>query len=574
MKRLPPLLILLCSAAGMAAAAPPPRPDLLRFDNDDQLHGAFQGVRDGAVVWQREDLAAPGLFKTGTIRKIILRGARPLVSTGDLPHVVLVNGDRLPGTLAALNDKTVTVNTSFAGMLQLPRDCVSAVAPMPLGTPVRYYGPYSEDGWLMLHPAYPDGLPPLKPKPAADPEQSDPKEAADPKDAADAKDEAPKEADAKDDADAKEADAKNEDDQGDDSKEGPPPDPDTIPRWEFSGAAWYSNPKKGSTPLVRKSGMGDRSVLRFDVAWRDRLMVGVVFHADFARPPEAKDDAGDADDADDAGKKRRREIDLMRRLSMGDPSGLASLFGNCYMLQLNPGYASLARCTLGEDGVAKVDRLPMNQSGPRLKEFGRATFELRCDRPKGTIALLVDGERSMEWQEPVDPDNPDESPGYAGKGGGFGFYTQSTGSPVRVSDVAVADWNGNPDSARSLDADDRDVVLLTNGTDRYSGKITGLENGKLRLTGKFGDFVFPLAEVAEFRFARNTLSEAPEPAAGNIGVRLDPLGRVSGKPLSGDARTLRLATPYAGEIEVSLDNAVMLDFLSSTNYLDDWDDPL
>lgn len=560
MKYLLSSLLLLGSAAALAAAPAPPRPDLLRFENGDQLHGAFQGIRDGAVVWQREDLAAPGQFQTKTIRKIILRGARPQVAAGGLAHVELVNGDRLPGTLVALDDKTVTVNTSFAGVLRLPRDCVSAIAPMPLGSPVRYYGPYAEDGWLMLHPAYPDGLPPLKPKPAA----AVAAESSTEKAAAPAADEAGE--NAGENADEKAA----EDIDPAAATEADLLDPDTIPRWDFSGTAWYWSHKKGCTPLARKSGMSECSVLRFDLAWRNRPLLGVVFHADFAHPPEVE---AQPDDGADADNRRRRQRDLMGRLNMGDPTGLVPLFGNCYMLQINAGYIALLRCSLDAKGVAKIERMPLTKSDIRIGDGDSASFDLRCDRPKGTIVLQVNGERAMEWQEPTDPDDPDAVPEYAGKGAGFGFFTLADSSLLRVSEVAVADWNGNPDSARSMNVGDRDVVLLTNGTDRYSGNISGLADGKLQLTGKFGDFVFPLAEVAEIRFGRDSLSQAPEPAADSIGVRLEPHGRVSGKLLSGDAHSLRLATPFAGEIEVNLDGAVILDFDSSTNYLDNWDDP-
>ena len=48
---------------------------------------------------------------------------------------------------------------------------------------------------------------------------------------------------------------------------------------------------------------------------------------------------------------------------------------------------------------------------------------------------------------------------------------------------------------------------------------------------------------------------------------------MSGKPVSGDNRKMRLISPYAGEIEINLDHAVMLDFEPSTTYLDDWDQP-
>ncbi len=556
------LAAIMGAAPGWLAAAPQqPRPDLLRFENGDQLHGSFQGIKEGLLaVWQREDLAAPSEFKTDKVHKIILRGARPLAAAGSLGHVALVNGDRLPGKLLALDDETVTVGTTFAGVMKIPRKLVGMVAPSPLGSAVQYYGPYSEEGWQMINLAYPDGIPPLDPAAA--------KAAEDRKKAENAKD---KPAD-KDEEEARDEDVEQDGEAAEaDGKEKAALDPNEIPRWDFSGAAWYWSEKKGATALVRRSGMNDRSVFRFDLAWRNRLMLCVVFHADFAKPPKEKE--GDKDDEEEEGgeaAKQRAKMELMNRMGMGDTSGLARLFGNCYVLQINSGYAMLLRCTLDEDGEPKMDRLQMNNSSLRLTEMGAASFELRCDRRKGVIALHVNGDRAIEWSEPGLDEAPD---GYAGKGAGFGFFTQMENSLVRVSDVVVADWNGNPDSARSMQTDEQDVVLLANGTDRYSGRITGFRDDKLMLTGRFGDFAFPLGEVGEFRFAGKNLSEAADPEAGSIAVRLDPLGRVSGKPVSGDNRKMRLISPYAGEIEINLDHAVMLDFEPSTTYLDDWDQP-
>ena len=108
-------------------------------------------------------------------------------------------------------------------------------------------------------------------------------------------------------------------------------------------------------------------------------------------------------------------------MGSGDVSGLAGLFGNCYVLQINSGYAMLLRCTLDEKGMPKMDRLQMNNSGLRLTEMGAASFELRCDRAKGrspctSMAIARWNGRSRDSDE--DPD------GYAGKGGGFGFFPQ------------------------------------------------------------------------------------------------------------------------------------------------------
>lgn len=535
-------LPLLASIPCVLAATPlQPRQDLLRFVNGDQLHGTFQGMKPGGTaVWQRPDLTAPGEFKSTQIQKIILRAGRPDKSNESLAHVALINGDRIPGTLVALDDEMITMDTTFAGVMHIPRKLVGMVAPQPLGGRVLYHGPYSEDGWLMTNVEFPDGIP----APAAEDKNTD--KDKDKPAAEDAK------AAADDPADGDEEDTKAKGTQK-----------TAIPRWDFSGAAWYWNQKHGCTPLVRKTGMTDRSILRFNLAWHNRLMVCLAFHADFVRPAKAAAKDGDDQKAKDEAKRRM----MQNGFGPGDTSCYPLLFGNSYVLQINSGYAVLLRCGFDEKGNPTMERIQVNNPSIRLSETGAATFELRCDRLKGTILLYVDGEFAMQWSEPA----LGEDAGYAGKGGGFGFLTQMENSPVRVSDVVVAEWNGMPDSARSMQVDDQDIVLLANGTDRFSGKVTACQDGKLHLHGKFGNFTFPLEQIAEVRFAADSLSKPEEASAERIIVRLDPIGNISGKPLSGDASCLKLLTPYAGEIALKLESAVILDFQPSNNFLDDWD---
>jgi hypothetical protein len=557
-------ILLLAGTPWLLGAAPvAPRQDLLRFVNGDQLHGSYQGIKEGMLaVWQRDDLTKPGEFKSAQIQKIILRAGRPAKSNEALAHVALINGDRVPGTLIALDDETVTMETTFAGVLRIPRKLVGMVAPVPLGGRVLYHGPYSEDGWLMINPNFPDGIP--APSPAADKDQDRVADDA----AEEAADQDPFAADPpvveEDPAAPEEAAAPEDAGDGKAVENVKGTKEAAIPRWDFSGAAWYWNQKQGSTALVRKSGMTDRSILRFNLAWRNRLMLCLAFHADFTRPPKAAaGDEGEEEKAKDEAKRRM----MMNGIGPGDTSSFPQMFGKSYVLQINSGYAILLRCGFDDKGNPTMERLQVNNPSIRLAETGSATFELRCDRLKGTILLYVDGEFSMQWSEP----GVDEVGGYAGRGGGIGFVTQMENSPVRVSEVAIAEWNGMADSARSMQVDDQDIVLLANGTDRFSGKVTGFQNGKLRLQGKFGTFNFPLEEIAELRFAANSLSKAEESNDERIIVRLDPIGNITGKPLSGDANTLKILSPYAGEISLKLESAVILDFQPSNNFLDDWD---
>ncbi len=528
----------LLSLAGFAAAAE--FPDLLRFTNGDQLHGAFLGIKEGPqAIWRHDDLAAPVDFKTAQLRHIILHGGRPLKPLASLSHLGLVNGDRIPGTITGITGDTIILDTPYAGVLRIPRKQVSMLAPNPLGGRVYYHGPFVEDEWKMAHPSYPDGLPPST-------AEGDKKKAED----ADKKDPGKK------DADKKIVD-KNDPDKNDDPAE--KKDVDQPGRWVFSGSAWYWQNKRAGTALIRETGMPDRAILRFDLAWKNRLSVAFGFHADFARPKPAE------------GEENKGGGGKGRPFVPGDSGDLPRLFGNSFVLQLHSSYLMLYRTSVDAEGKGSVERIQLNNNNNlRLAEMSQAKVEVRSNRHTGGITLFINDEFVAQWSENgvAGHDGGD----FAGKGSGFGFLVQGDDTPVRISDIVVSEWNGMPDSARSLQVDDQDVILMANGTDRFAGQVGRLdEHGKVLFEGRHGQFQFPLDEVAEIRFARDRLAPVADEPAENFVVRLSPVGSISGRPVSGDGSMIGIVNPIAGELNLSLESAVMLDFNSSKQIIDDWD---
>jgi hypothetical protein len=500
------LVISWISGATFLAAAE--SSDLLRFSNGDQLHGQFQGIQAGPqAVWRHDDVSAPVDFKTSQLRHVVLRGGRPMKPLSSLSHVALVNGDRLPGKITGMDAETIILETSYAGVLKIPREQVAMLAPSPLGGRLQYHGPFLEDEWKMSNASYPDGMPSVTPDP---------------------------EGKAKDDRD--------------------------LPgRWIFSGSAWYWPGKRSGTALLRENAMPDRSILRFDLAWKSRLAIAIGFHADFVKPKLAEEVNHDAQ------IQRRGPL----KFAPGDSTILPMVFGNSYVLQIFSTHMMLFRTTVNEDGGPSVERVQINGNSIRLGDTGKATLEIRSNRRTGEISLFINEEFVVQWSEGAA--GPRDSGSYAGKGNGFGFVVQTEDSSVKISDVMVGEWNGMPDSARSLQVDEQDIVLLANGTDRFSGKVDSFSDGKLSLSGKYGRFQIQLDDIAEIRFARNRLAKEAGAAADNLTIKFSPLGRISGRPLAGTAGSIRLLHPVCGEIDLKLESAVMLDFKPSTNLIDDWD---
>ena len=331
-------------------------------------------------------------------------------------------------------------------------------------------------------------------------------------------------------------------------------------RWKFSGSAWYWDNKAYGTALFKQQGLPDRAVLRFDLGWRNRLSIAIAFHADFAKPKLVEENVPKAEPV-----RKMNPRDFVP----GDSNILPLIFGNSYVLQIYSTNMMLFRTSVDGPAGPTAERVQIVGNGIRLGDSGKATMEVRSNRLNGEIALFINDEFVVQWNEASTGELDRDQ--FAGKGNGFGFVVQTEETPVKISDVMIAEWNGMPDSARSLQVDEQDIVLLANGTDRFAGDVGSLKSGKLDMSAKYGQFQFELDDVAEIRFARNRVSKTSDPDPKEVAVRLSPFGKISGLVVSGDRKSVKLVNPIAGEMNVNLESAVMLDFNSSNNYLDDWD---
>jgi hypothetical protein len=70
----------------------------------------------------------------------------PASATPATHSVLLVNGDEIPGVLVSLDDKTLLLDTWYAGKLSIPRNMVKGITSLS-GPLVTYEGPASIDGW-------------------------------------------------------------------------------------------------------------------------------------------------------------------------------------------------------------------------------------------------------------------------------------------------------------------------------------------------------------------------------------------------------------------------------------------
>ncbi|NIP96615.1 MAG: hypothetical protein GWO24_25545, partial [Akkermansiaceae bacterium] len=392
---------LLLATAGPSVSQTPPhgREDLLRFLNGDSLHGEFAGIADGGEIrWRHGSARDPMVLDASKLRRLAFNGGRAPRALQTPSHVLLNDGDRIPGRITSLDGEKLTLETEFAGLATIPRGSIRQIAPNPHGGALHYVGPFARDDWTVLEP-----------------EEDQSAEAGKPEK---------------------------------EKSEAPAGEPDTDEpggeaAWVFGGGAYYSN---GQLPIAVDARMPDKTRIRFTLAWRDRLHAVVAFHATLEQPPRPEQPEEPA--ARD-GKKAAGARGLRR--DHGSSSGFATTYGHSYVLTISSTYAQLHRCDFSEEGAPDMSRLPSSGSTLRLDEAGEVPFELRCDRENATVALFANGRYVSQWED---------GEGYAGTGSHLAFACQNSTSRLRVSDVMVTSWNGLMDSAQSMEVDDRDVVLL------------------------------------------------------------------------------------------------------------------
>ena len=480
--------------------------DLLRFRNGDSLHGAFLGLGDGELRWRHSEAVEPITLRTDKIRRLSFHGGRARKNLRSPSFVQLSDGDRIPGTLVSLGLERLEIDTEFAGRVSIPREFVSQIAPAPHGGHVQYIGPFSDGEWNIITPPE---LPATTDNPEENPEEN--------------------------------------------KEEAEEQDPPEAP-WVFSGGAYYSN---GQLPIAVDTHAGDRSRIRFTLAWRNRLNTAIAFHATMERPDQANEE-GDEKENDEERKQAPNAGSKFKE-------GFAYTYGHSYVLTIYSNYAQIYRCDFTEDGNADIDRLSNSSANLRLDEAGQAEFEIRCDRPAGTIALFANGRFVSQWTD---------RQGYVGSGSHLAFASQNSSARLRISDVLVTGWNGMMDSAQSMETEDRDVVLLTNGTDRFSGKLESLQDGQFLIKGTYAEMKVPADEIQEIRLASSNQTEEDEEWASRQRLRLllKPHGRLTLSPIKANADTLRGRHPALGEINLNLRYAGLMEFSFGSSILDSWDD--
>lgn len=496
--------------------------DLILFHNGDLMHGTFGGM-DRGLLWQRADIEQPIRFSLPHVKQIIFNSSRRLPLDQNTSFITLTSGDRIPGEIISLDEKTLTLKSSIMGELALSRNLIRSISPNPFGGNLHYLGPYHSDGWLTLAPL--------------------------------------------------ETENKKEEEKEDTPQHS---------SWVHSGTSFYS---QDTAPLILADAqLPDIGRISFNIAWKGRLSIALALHSDLTRISPTKEDHQDAHQEENdeepipATLIRESVLDYRKGNSFqsipwvdSQKKNYSELFGTGYTLSIQSGYPTLTRNYFSETGAPRQSRLNTTRSSTSLGESGEAQIEIRFNREKSLIFLYINGIYSNQWND---------LSGYLGQGRALGFVNRSASSKVRISELAISSWGGVTDSIRSLEHPERDIVQLTNGADRFSGKLSHIHEGLAHFKTRYSKIRIPVSDLSLINFSEADLLD-PEGEENEIPFHLlddlvtiayQPHGLIKVIPLSANPTTLTAHSPFLGKVNIDISSALLLQFSDSSPDLSSWFD--
>ena len=131
------------------------------------------------------------------------------------------------------------------------------------------------------------------------------------------------------------------------------------------------------------------------------------------------------------------------------------------------------------------------------------------------------------------------------------LYTSNSNSYI-VNDIVVSSWNGVTDPAASMEHSERDIVLLTNGTDRYSGDAIKLIENKLLLKGPYAELFIPTDQIQSLALLKKDQKELPTRTEDDVTIRFHGSGRITGTLSKGPEGRIIVDTKALGKLTIDL----------------------
>ncbi len=233
--------------------------------------------------------------------------------------------------------------------------------------------------------------------------------------------------------------------------------------WKYKSGGFYAT---RSASIARDLKLPDIAKIECDITWKGMLYLAIALYTDYMHP-----------------------VNLQSKETGPD-------FGGFYSLQLNNYTANL---------------LPVTKNDP-LRYLGQASvqafsqknkihMDIRVNKPKRAIALLVDGVLVKEW---IDTEE------FVGKGTGMRIVHQGQGS-IKLSNLRVSEWNGQFEEKPSPTPNSKeDIAKLQNG-DKVVGLLQTIRDGKMTFGPTGGTALdIPLNRVKLLEMAAQRAGRADE----------------------------------------------------------------
>jgi len=125
-----------------------PTEGVIRFRNGDSLHGVLEQIdATGQVAWRHTEASEPLRFSLQNVMQISLAGVGRNESAGATAAVSLTNGDTLRGAVKSLDEATLTLDTWYAGTMQIKRVMIRRITPLLGGEAIVMEGLGSLADW-------------------------------------------------------------------------------------------------------------------------------------------------------------------------------------------------------------------------------------------------------------------------------------------------------------------------------------------------------------------------------------------------------------------------------------------
>lgn len=320
----------------------------------------------------------------------------------------------------------------------------------------------------------------------------------------------------------------------------------TTPGWIFSSAAWTNT---SFEPLRADFDLPASVRIQFDLAWKQRLQFGIALHSDFQQPPE---------DAESPWENPHEIAENARydRLPLQLGTGLVCSFHGSTIQLDATGFDA-------ERQPARVRIASENQNFRReFAQTGKASFDIRTDRLRRKIMIYINDELVMNWEGKHDD--------FFAPGSGLALMTLNQTSRIRLSNVTITDWHGEPDSVLSMrPTGTDDIILLTNGTDRFAGRVSGISDEIVQFKNAYAELSIPKRDVSTISLASKTKTESLQELPT---LHLQPAGYLRGSIRFTQDKRLHLTHSLLGEIDLSIPHLSSIEFLEDAAPLSHWGD--